>query len=67
MMRRFVVMLAMVTCTVALMTPLACGKYGQPQRVTQLRVSEPAREQVSVSPAPVDPDRDEEASKTRKP
>lgn len=63
MMRRVVVksivMLIAMSSTVALLAPLACGKYGSPERVTQLRAPDPPE----AGEAAVELDRDAEADR----
>ena len=63
MMRRVVVksivMLIAMSSTVALLAPLACGKDGRPERITQLRAPDPPE----AGEAAVAQDRDAEADR----
>ena len=65
MMRRIVVMLIAMSCTAAMVAPLACGKYGKPVRVAQQGFE--AQQQPETSELALHQDSDDEARKNGKP
>jgi hypothetical protein len=67
MMRQIVLVLVAMSCTAATLAPLACGKYGRPQRVAQLQGPEREQVQESVGESALEPDGDDEALENRKP
>jgi hypothetical protein len=60
MMRRIVVMFAAASCAVAMMAPLACGKYGRPERVSS-QLQQPA--QVEAGDLTAGPGREDARNK----